>query len=116
MIQLETVRQLHYKEGLSFVEVNSVKMFSGLRTTNQSGLLWNTSQRDLLRWPGMLLSELPELLLLDYGHIPPDDDLSAHLKAGFTKFCPNLNCLLSHCQLHGELIVSLFTLPMSDKN
>jgi hypothetical protein len=109
MIQLETVRQLHYKEGLSFAEVNSLEMFSGLRVNSQSGLLWNTSQRDLLRWPGMLLSELPELILSDYGHMPPDDDLSAHLKVGFTKFCPNPNCLQSHCQLHGELTISLCT-------
>ncbi|EKM76441.1 hypothetical protein AGABI1DRAFT_108767 [Agaricus bisporus var. burnettii JB137-S8] len=100
MIQLETVRRLHYQHSFSFAEVNSLRMFSELRVNHEFGLLWNTSQRDLLRWPGMLLSELPELALSDYGHMPPDDDLSAHLKVGVTKFCPNLNCIIPQCQLH----------------
>ncbi|XP_006463662.1 hypothetical protein AGABI2DRAFT_120473 [Agaricus bisporus var. bisporus H97] len=102
MIQLETVRQLHYQKGFSFAKVDSLRMFSELRVNHQSGLLWNTSQRDLLRWPGMLLSELPELTLSDYGHMPPDEDLSAHLKVGVTKFCPNLNCIIPQCQLHAK--------------
>lgn len=106
MIQLEAVRRLHHQLGFSFTQVDSLRFFTPHRRSRESGLLWDTSQRDQLRWPGMQLSELPELQLSNSGAVPSSEDLFLHLKAGLKGFCPNLSCIQTFCGVHRRLSVS----------
>ena len=45
VIQLETARRLHFGHGLTFAEIDDLSFLRQLRVSNESGLLWDTSQR-----------------------------------------------------------------------
>ncbi|KAF5351187.1 hypothetical protein D9756_008181 [Leucocoprinus leucothites] len=102
VVQHEVARRLHYELGLSFSQINKLKILTNVRKTHESGLVWDTSQRDLLFWSGAGLSELPQLRLSELETIPPDHDLFAHLKIGSRAFCPNLNCIHAACGIHRD--------------
>lgn len=94
------VRRLYHQHGLSFPQIDDLQLFTKLRKTQEDGLLWDTSQRDILRWPGATLSNFPELHISDVQPVLPEADLFAHLKAGLRDFCGNANCILAMCGLH----------------
>lgn len=107
MIQLEGARRLIYQLGLTIIEVDDLRFFTPLRKSHASGLLWDTSQRDPLFWPGMQLSELPVLHVSDVGAVPTDGDFYGSLKVGLKRFCPNLNCIQTSCGVHSKYLLSL---------
>lgn len=45
IIHLEVARRLHFQHGLSFREIDELKIIGLLRRDNSSGLLWDTMQR-----------------------------------------------------------------------
>jgi len=100
VIQLELVRRLYHGFGLSFSQIDELNFFTKLRSSQDSGLLWDASQRDLLSWPGARLSEYPDLHVSDLQEMPSDAEISVHLGLGSKIFCPNLNCIYTPCGIH----------------
>ncbi|KAJ7038506.1 hypothetical protein C8F04DRAFT_1255786 [Mycena alexandri] len=86
-----------------------------LRFSNESGLLWAVSQRDLplVIWgdglPSSSKPQLPPHFAQDYGG---SKDLFKQVNAGLSKFCPNLNCITHNCHVHVDSDWSLFTPPV----
>lgn len=100
LVQLEAVRRLYHQLGLSFSQVDDLNFFTKLRKTQESGLLWDTSQRDLRLWPGASVSNFPQLHISDVQPKVPEADIFAHLKTGLKEFCGNMNCIHAECGLH----------------
>ncbi|KAJ7243368.1 hypothetical protein B0H12DRAFT_1325805 [Mycena haematopus] len=109
VIQYETVRRLHITHHFTaelIDKVNATQMlFRPLRLSNESGLLWDVSQRDLLNvvWGDGLPSssnERPHLPLYFGQECPEPDDIFDQINRGLQKFCPNLNCIQHNCHVH----------------
>ncbi|KAJ6488575.1 hypothetical protein C8R47DRAFT_1126030 [Mycena vitilis] len=105
VIQYETVRRLHVDHEYSAVMLNNLlreyTTFRDLRLSNESGLIWEVSQRDLppVIWGNGRLStdekQLPPRFAQD-----PADNLFRQINNGLAKFCPNLNCIAHNCRVH----------------
>ncbi|KAJ7261311.1 hypothetical protein B0H12DRAFT_1322084 [Mycena haematopus] len=109
VIQYETVRRLHITHHFTaelIDEGNATQMlFRPLRLSNESGLLWDVSQRDLLNvvWGDGLPSsskEHPQLPPCFGQKSPRPDDIFEQINRGIEKFCPNLNCIQNNCHVH----------------
>ncbi|KAE9389885.1 hypothetical protein BT96DRAFT_1002809 [Gymnopus androsaceus JB14] len=98
IIEVEVARCLHYDAGFDFEEINDLKMLRlALRQDNENGLLWENSQRDLVHWESQRSAErkLPRFPKSFIGETVLDK-----INAGAYNFCPNLNCITSHCWTH----------------
>ncbi|KAJ7837016.1 hypothetical protein B0H14DRAFT_2792534 [Mycena olivaceomarginata] len=74
-----------------------------LRPSNETGLLWNVSQRDLpqIVWGDRLSSSSkPQLPPHFAQNFPEPDDIFEQINRGMEKFCPNLNCITHNCHVH----------------
>ncbi|KAJ6608603.1 hypothetical protein B0H10DRAFT_2438956 [Mycena sp. CBHHK59/15] len=122
VIQFETVRRLHIDHGLSAERIDSITStfthFRELRSSNESGLLWDVSQRDLpeVIWgdglPSSSKPQLPHGFAVDAIH---PDDIFEHINRGLPTFCPNLNCILHECGVHIAPDWECFTPPLKPK-
>ncbi|KAJ7684637.1 hypothetical protein DFH06DRAFT_1156193 [Mycena polygramma] len=120
VIQYETVRRLHVDHGYSATMINNVlreyTTFRPLRLSNESGLLWDVSQRDLplVIWGDGRLStdkkQLPPRFAQD-----PADNLFRQINNGLAKFCPNLNCIMHNCHVHIDYDWEHLTDPITPK-
>ncbi|KIM87762.1 hypothetical protein PILCRDRAFT_814478 [Piloderma croceum F 1598] len=106
VIQLETARRLHFGHKLSFAEIDGLSFLLPLRMSSYSGLLWNTFQRDILKWPGTYnphLSSFTSTFEDDQNgeaQIRLRNDLQVRLGTLLETFCPNLNCVQAACTMH----------------
>ncbi|KAH7882676.1 hypothetical protein F5I97DRAFT_300386 [Phlebopus sp. FC_14] len=98
MIQLETVHQLHILHKIALIDIERMKIFKSLHISHNTGLLWDSMQRDFLHWPGALQVKLNADLAISY--IPWADNLKGRLSSILRIFCPNLNCLSPLCLTH----------------
>ncbi|KAJ7702282.1 hypothetical protein B0H17DRAFT_923764, partial [Mycena rosella] len=69
-----------------------------LRLTNDSGLLWEVSQRQDIH----PIIEKPQLPLHFAQDFPSPDEIFDQINHGVTKFCPSLNCVSPSCQIHSN--------------
>ncbi|KAJ7177778.1 hypothetical protein C8R46DRAFT_1212508 [Mycena filopes] len=120
IIQFETVRRLHIDLGFSADLVEQILQTMGfppLRASNESGLLWAVSQRDMLPviWGDGLPSERKPQLPPNFPYDPVSTHPSSQIDAGMAKFCPNLNCLLLNCRIHVDSSWELRTPPVVPK-
>ncbi|KAF8156580.1 hypothetical protein B0H34DRAFT_658746 [Crassisporium funariophilum] len=100
MIQLEAARRLHYAHGFKFTDIDSFGLFSfPLRGGNRQGLIWYSSQRDHLWWPG---SQTANLHHLPTHFVDHNLDTYDNILKDMTTFCPNLNCIITSCNMHKE--------------
>ncbi|KAJ7168202.1 hypothetical protein C8R43DRAFT_141989 [Mycena crocata] len=109
IIQYEIVRRLHLEHGLSAEAIDDLMQnysnFRLLRVSNESGLLWDVSQRDLLNviWGDGVPSSSKPQLSPHFAHNPAfsdPNDVVSQVRGGFKKFCPNLGCILHNCRIH----------------
>ncbi|KAF7338689.1 SET-domain-containing protein [Mycena venus] len=107
VIQYETVRRLHIDCGFEAEVINNVlkqyTVFRPLRLSNESGLLWDVSQRDLpnVVWADGPSSSKPKLPLHFAQEFPNKlGDIFNQINKGVAKFCPNQNCLTHNCHVH----------------
>ncbi|KAF8184866.1 hypothetical protein K438DRAFT_2020112 [Mycena galopus ATCC 62051] len=103
VIRYETVRRLHIDHHFTAEDVDAVLKAYGfrlLRISNESGLLWDVSQRDLpeIIWASSSKARTP--LPPFFGQKDPQPDFFEQLNRGLEKFCPNLNCIQHNCHLH----------------
>ncbi|KAF8886741.1 hypothetical protein BD779DRAFT_1673043 [Infundibulicybe gibba] len=94
MIEIEAVRRLYYIHQLSLEVIDSLELFRVSRRSNNSGLIWDISQRD---WPGYAVSDLPEL---PGDFSPQTANLFLKVNSIIPHFCPSLNCLHMRCAVH----------------
>ncbi|KAF8806487.1 SET domain-containing protein [Phlegmacium glaucopus] len=97
MIQLEAVRRLRHGSGFGDAEIKSLEIFPPLRDSNRSGLIWYSSQRDFLWWPGSQISELNPIRTNFVDH---SLQIHENILKDAKPFCPNLNCIQTHCSIH----------------
>ncbi|KAJ3567062.1 hypothetical protein NP233_g6608 [Leucocoprinus birnbaumii] len=105
VIHLHVARRLFYDKTisrLSFSEIDDLGILTRLRKSHESGLIWDTSQRDLPYWSEAGAQESEVLNLSSLEVMPSDDDLFGHLRIGSRAFCPNLNCLHAACGVHRD--------------
>ncbi|KAJ7090296.1 hypothetical protein B0H15DRAFT_258042 [Mycena belliarum] len=119
VIQYETVRRLHmeYRFSAETIDDTLGDSHRRLRLSDESGLLWDSSQRSVVLCsdnPLTLCRDLPEViwedgnpfsskppLPLHFGQeFPAPNDIFSHINHGLKKFCPNLNCIMHNCQIH----------------
>ncbi|KAI6143468.1 hypothetical protein BKA82DRAFT_4186253 [Pisolithus tinctorius] len=98
MIQLETAWRLHAVDKLSLSDLNRMNIVKGIHTSHNSGLLWDSCQRDFLHWPGA--SQINAKDGLPTSQAPQQDDLHGRLTSMLRIFCPILNCLSPMCHTH----------------
>ncbi|KAJ7702292.1 hypothetical protein B0H17DRAFT_139275 [Mycena rosella] len=122
VIQYETVRRLHVERGFPAETIDDImrdhSSFRRLRLSNESGLLWDVSQRDPLKviWgDGRLASSKPHLPPHFAQEFPTSNDIFIQINSGLTKFCPNLNCIMHCCQIHITHDWSLYTPALTPK-
>ncbi|KAJ7184281.1 hypothetical protein C8R46DRAFT_1063555 [Mycena filopes] len=121
VIQYETVRRLHVEHGFSAGVIDEILRVKGLpllRSSNESGLLWAVTQRDLLPvvWgDGLPSSSKPQLPPHFAREHPASNDLFRHINTGREKFCPNLNCVNFNCHIHIDYDWGLITPPVIPK-
>ena len=126
MIQLEAVRRLRHGSGLDDAEINSLGIFPSLRESNRSGLIWYSSQRyehpfhflwmlwififpntsDFLWWPGSQISDLNPVRTNFVDH---SLQIHENVLKDARSFCPNLNCIQTHCSIHSMFIISVLS-------
>ncbi|KAK7038363.1 SET-domain-containing protein [Favolaschia claudopus] len=127
VIQFEVVRRLHVDHGVSPEDIDrAVKSYGDqehmcylpLRESQESGLLWAVSQRDLpdVIWRDGLPSSSKKQIPPHFGWSFPDlkDDFAIINKA-VGKFCPNLNCIQDNCGVHVSHEWQLQTPPFRPK-
>lgn len=122
MIQLEAVRRLRHGSGFDDDEINSLGIFPALRDSNRSGLIWYSSQRyehissplmdsnylyfpttsDFLWWPGSQISNLDSIPTNFVDH---SLQIHENVLKDAKPFCPNLNCIQTHCSIHSMFII-----------
>ncbi|KAF7294848.1 SET-domain-containing protein [Mycena indigotica] len=117
LITYETIRRLHYDHGFTEEDINTVlKTVDGMGGrplrwgfenglySDESGFLWESSQRDIpnIIWAdGHETATAPRLPPDFGGNVPcADQDLIARLNRNGKKFCPNLNCIMHCCRIH----------------
>ncbi|KAJ7470259.1 hypothetical protein FB451DRAFT_330278 [Mycena latifolia] len=111
VIQYETVRRLHVEQGFSAETIDDTLRdnLRRLRLSNESGLLWDVSQRDLpnVIWgPSLSKPQLPSHFAQEF---PAPNDIFTHINHGLAKFCPNLNCIMHCCRIHISPDWNLYT-------
>ena len=111
VIDLEVAQRLH-ANGLSFDEIDNLRILPQMRQSNESGLMWDNSQRysvfgkhsndtspffcrDPLIWqtsndPMMSLNSLFDV------------ELAERVNGMVKVFCPNLTCIEPMCPYHCE--------------
>lgn len=100
MIRLETAWRLHVAHKLSLSDINRMNIVKAIRTSHNSGLLWDTQQRDFLHWPGASQINVKDGLPVNW--VPQEDDLHARLTSMLRVSCPIINCLLPMCSTHAH--------------
>ncbi|KAI5121985.1 hypothetical protein M0805_001818 [Coniferiporia weirii] len=105
-IQLETARRLLNNTEATIRDIDGLDtMLPKLREGDKSGLLWRNTQRDPLPWGGMVLREEaddPLATLYKKECQKRVEDESGRLELHNKAFCPNLNCIVSHCRSHAD--------------
>jgi hypothetical protein len=133
VIQFEVLRRLHLGHGLSLDDIDALDVLPALRSTNRFGLLYQMTQRCVLRtslsessllhcsrrcafrdklsWTGMT-TEFPanadgsgrEISLR--AHEPGIDDLRKRIDSIVPYFCANAGCVHAYCPYHGKVFLS----------
>ncbi|KAI6035702.1 hypothetical protein EDC04DRAFT_3033614, partial [Pisolithus marmoratus] len=98
MIQLETTWRLHVAHKLSFSDINRMNILKAIHTTHNSGLLWDSHQRDFLHWSGASQTDAKDGLPISQA--PWQDDLHGRVTSMLRIFCPIINCLSPMCYTH----------------
>ncbi|KAJ6606481.1 hypothetical protein DFH09DRAFT_1299726 [Mycena vulgaris] len=122
VIQYETVRRLHIEHGFSAAVIDDLIRepelnFRKLRLSNESGLIWDVSQRDLpaVLWgdgyPSSSKPQLPRHFAQDF---PAPNDVFTQINRSNTKFCPNISCVMHCCQIHVTQDWQLYTPPFTN--
>jgi hypothetical protein len=70
------------------------------------------SIRDLLKWSGNSLAPFPQLPMVN---VPETWDIQARVNSVLRTFCPNLNCVESHCSVHGKTLAGMYNFQMSHR-
>ncbi|KAJ3541115.1 hypothetical protein NMY22_g4022 [Coprinellus aureogranulatus] len=101
-IKMETVRLLHFQQGLELWHIDELKLptFPKIRKNSADGLVWQSSQRDMLSWPESQMSPWPELTLpyVKKACSSTGEDIFSQVEYATSIFCPNLSCLRSYPQ------------------
>ncbi|KAJ7771676.1 hypothetical protein B0H16DRAFT_1514285 [Mycena metata] len=119
VIEYETVRRLHIEHEFSAGVIDQVIQMTGftpLRPSNDSGLLWAVSQRDLppVIWgDGRPSSSKPQLPPNFSREDHSSNDVFRQINTGVAKFCPNLNCLTHNCRIHIDPAWGILTPPFA---
>jgi hypothetical protein len=131
-MQYEVVRRMYIDRGFSAEDIDVMLRACGqtpLRPSNETGLLWNVSQRQVfvikpfeahqnyfihrdlpqIVWGDRLSSSSkPQLPPHFAQNFPEPDDIFEQINRGMEKFCPNLNCITHNCHVHGMYTMFLF--------
>ncbi|KAF8588187.1 hypothetical protein K439DRAFT_1630029 [Ramaria rubella] len=108
IIAAEAARRLHFSYGISFEEIDKTGILpmSIIESPERKGLLRMLNQRDMLSWPGSILSDLPPLPLTEG---PLLTALRKRVNGIRYFFCANLNCVEPYCPTHLNLDEQLKT-------
>ncbi|KAH9974853.1 hypothetical protein BJV74DRAFT_183098 [Russula compacta] len=106
MIQFEVLRRLHIGHGLSVDDIEATNVLPELRHANNSGLMYQMTQRDHLFWTGMMANfstnlDGSERREIDFrAYEPKIDDLRRRIDSIVPYFCPNPGCIQAFCPRH----------------
>ncbi|KAJ6500518.1 hypothetical protein C8R45DRAFT_978035 [Mycena sanguinolenta] len=122
-IQYESVRRLHITHRFTADLIDDVTAhlnFRRLRLSNESGLLWDVSQRDLpdVIWADGLPSSSKKLPPLPpyFSKEPLETcNLFEQMNRGLERFCPHLNCIQDNCHVHVDYDWEFSTPPIEPK-
>ncbi|KAH9932330.1 uncharacterized protein B0H18DRAFT_1208615 [Fomitopsis serialis] len=100
-IILETALRLHYKHGISIAHIDEANVLPRRLKTCSGvwGVIWLSTQNDIIDWPGSSRADYPPLFDSDFP-VPDAIDLRTRLQDHLTLVCPNLSCTHASCLSH----------------
>ncbi|KAK0433986.1 hypothetical protein EV421DRAFT_2088240 [Armillaria borealis] len=97
VIEIEVARRLHCEFGLSLNAIDELKIIRPMRLSHDSGLIWDTFQRDM---PDIPWLDEPVIMTLPPRQLPSENDLLNEINRFRPQFCPNMNCIHLACKVH----------------
>ncbi|KAK0233918.1 hypothetical protein IW262DRAFT_1290839 [Armillaria fumosa] len=97
VIEIEVARRLHCEVGLSLNAIDELKIIRPMRLSHDSGLIWDTFQRDM---PDIPWLDEPIIMTLPPRKLPTENDLLNEINRFRPQFCPNMNCIHLACKVH----------------
>ncbi|KAK0199145.1 hypothetical protein F5146DRAFT_1022289 [Armillaria mellea] len=97
VVEIEIARRLHCEFGLSLNAIDELKIIRHMRLSHESGLIWDTFQRDL---PDIPWLDEPVIMTLPPRKLPSGNDLLNEINRFRPQFCPNMNCIHLACKVH----------------
>ncbi|PBK76499.1 SET domain-containing protein [Armillaria solidipes] len=90
VIEIEVARRLHCEFGLSLNAIDELKIIRPMRLSHDSGLIWDTFQRDM---PDIPWLDEPVIMTLPPRKLPSENDLLNEINRFRPQFCPSMNCI-----------------------
>ncbi|KAG7451988.1 uncharacterized protein BT62DRAFT_274737 [Guyanagaster necrorhizus] len=97
VLEIEVARRLHCEFGLSLDTIDELKIMRPMRISHESGLVWDTFQRDMPNLPWL---DEPIIMTLPPRKLPNENDLLNEINRFRPQFCPNMNCIHLACKVH----------------
>ncbi|KAK0466156.1 uncharacterized protein EV420DRAFT_1510194 [Desarmillaria tabescens] len=97
VIEIEVARRLHCDLGLSLDAIDELKVLRPMRLSHDSGLIWDTFQRDI---PDLPWLDEPVIMTLPPRKLPSENDLLNDINRFRPQLCPNMNCIHLACKIH----------------
>ncbi|KAG6824503.1 hypothetical protein H0H92_006676 [Tricholoma furcatifolium] len=94
MIELEVATRLIVRQEFTLADVDKLRILRRSRIDRSSGLLWDTRQRDALKWT---FSDDP---ILSESFADGGPDIALHLDRDYRTFCPKTSCFRTFCNTH----------------
>lgn len=134
IIQVEAMYRLHREYGMTLAQIDKTRVLPPTHRPEyfRTGLLWRSTQRDPLIWPGMSSRHLEAdheqtlsqseaivrpLALPPHitSHAPHVHDYQSRFELMHDIFCPSLSCIQPVCELHELDKVGLIRRPQPTK-
>ncbi|KAF5380226.1 hypothetical protein D9757_008221 [Collybiopsis confluens] len=98
IVDFEVARRLHFQHQFSYDEIDRTGLLRlPLRDGSESGLIWESSQREPTRWESRQSNELTRFKT-SYGD--QNNTLLRFINAIQRGFCASINCIRMHCHAH----------------